>query len=108
MSNKLILRQTEALTHAYRVLETIVMRTKQGCVFTIEVGENLLGNQGSAFGGKVTLQGNPARHIGFCEASSIQDVICAAEGLIAGAAVDPASMASPPKPHIKAAARVST
>lgn len=81
MANTIKLNQTEGLAQAYRIVENLVLRTNQGKVFTIEVGETLLGS-GSAFGGKVTQQGNPPVHIGFCEAASAQEIVQAAERLI--------------------------
>ena len=107
MTNEIKLQDTAGLTHAYRIIDTLVLRTNNGGVFTIEVGETLLGNQQSAFGGKVTRQANPPMHLGFCEAASPQQVVQAAEELIANAPVEQASSGSAPKPHIKTGDRIS-
>jgi hypothetical protein len=107
MTGRIELRDTAGLTQAYRIVDTLVLRTSKGNVFTIEVGETLLGKQQSAFGGKVTLQANPPMHIGFCEAASSQEVVQAAEELIANASVEQAASSRIPKPHIAAADRLS-
>lgn len=107
MTNKIELRRTEELTHAYRIVETLVLRKNAGSVFTIEVGETLLGKQTAPFGGKVTLQVNPPRHIGFCEAASVREVVQAAESLIANTSIEQASSAVLPKPHFQPTSRVN-
>ena len=106
--NKTQLRQTAEFTHAYRIVDTLVLRTMQGDVFKIEVGESLLENQNPAFGSRVTLQVDPPIHIGFCQAGSFQEVLSAAEDLVTNAPVEQALRAPIPKPHFRPAARVST
>ncbi len=107
--NKTQLRRTTEFTHAYRIVDTLVLRTMKGDVFTIEVGESLLENQDSAFGGKVTCQADLPIHIGFCEAGSPQEVLTAAEDLVAKASVEQATRGPIPKPHFSpAAAQVSS
>jgi len=105
--NKIELRDTAGLSHAYQIAETLILRTNEGSVYSIEVGETLLGSAQSAFGGKVTLQANPPISIGFCEGASAQEVIQAAEGLIANTPIEQKSSGPIPKPHIKAGSRVN-
>ncbi len=106
--NKTQLSRTKEITHAYRIIDSLVLRTTKGDIFTIEVGESLLENQATTYGGKVTCQADLPIHIGFCEAGSPQEVITAAEDLVAKASVEQATRGPIPKPHFSPAAKVSS
>ncbi len=93
----------EELTVAHRIIETLVMRSKSGAVFTIAVGENLLHDTGATYGAKITQLGNPEIHLGICEGPSIEKVCDAAQKVIARAIHSGATRPNLPRPHLKPA-----
>ena len=60
MSVEMLPAISTQLANAYRITETLVLRTKQGAVYTIEIGEPLLAE--GTIGAKVTLLTNPPTH----------------------------------------------
>lgn len=73
------------LANAYSILETTVYRTKQGTVFTIEIGESLLEESTGNFGAKVTSLDKFPVHLGTCEGNAIETVRESAQQIIAQA-----------------------
>ena len=55
------------LANAHRIIETVVVRSQAGAIYTISVGESLLPDAPNILGAKVTLLGNMDKHIGICE-----------------------------------------
>ncbi len=99
--------RTNGLVQAYRIVESVVIRNDQGSVYSIEIGETLLDNQQSSFGGKVTLEAKTAQIVGFCTADSVQGIVDQAQDLIASAAIQsPEIMSSQQrqKPNLRASA----
>ena len=90
-----------ALAAAHRIIDTIVVRSHAGAIYTIQVGESILDESQAKFGAKVTLVGNPDTHLGVCASASLQEVLAASQNLIAQslAADNPRSVV--PKPHIR-------
>lgn len=70
---------------AHRIVETIVMRSRAGDVFTIEVGTPLTPKTGPAFGAKITQISPEARHLGVCLAPTLEEVFEIAQRYIAEA-----------------------
>ena len=112
MSVKILSSLTSKLANAHKIVETIVLRTNEGAVLTIEIGESVLSGTGNAIGAKITLLTNPPTHIGICEGETIEQVSIAAQELVANAILSGKVTATPqssiPKPHISSGARVST
>lgn len=75
------------LDGAYRILETLVLRTKGGQVFTIEAGESLF-NASHPFGAKVTLASENNEHIGVCQGATMEHVVSAAQQMVSRAISD--------------------
>ena len=97
------------LKDVHRVLETIVMRTNQDEVYTIDVGQSLLPDRSATIGAKVTrLTEKGLTTIGQCEGPNVVAVLDAAQQLIAKAIVGVPKDAVPnpvPKPHLAADSR---
>jgi hypothetical protein len=91
----------DELTVAHRIIETFVMRSKSGAVFTIAVGENLLPESGATYGAKITQWGEPETHLGICEGPSLEKVCDAAQKVIARAIQSGAARPTLPRPHLK-------
>ncbi len=109
MSVKILSSLTSKLANAHTIVETIVLRTTEGAVFTIEIGVSLIPGAGSSLGAKVTLMTNPPTHIGDCEGETIEQVGMAAQELVANAIISGTATAphsSIPKPHISSPPRV--
>ncbi len=81
MSFDLLPALSSEIDNAHRIVETLVLRSNSGTVFTIEIGESLTGT--SSLGAKVTQVSNPAKHLGVCLGETIEQVSIAAQGLIA-------------------------
>lgn len=95
------------LLYASRIVEKLVLRTKDGSVFSIDIGENALQFAKMAYGAKVTLLTNPPKHIGICEGASVEAVSLEAQKLVAGAIGESATTDSIPKPHFPQSMRSS-
>ena len=111
MSVKILSSLTSKLANAHTIVETIVLRTTEGAVFTIEIGASLLSGAGSSLGATVTLITNPQTHIGHCEGETIEQVSMAAQELVANAILSGTATAphsSIPKPHISTDSKVPT
>lgn len=87
------------LANAHRIVETIVLRSHVGTIYTISVGESLLSEKSNALGAKVTLLGDVDTHIGICDGASMDEVLNAAQELIAASIKSGASQTAVPKPH---------
>jgi len=103
MSLKILSSLSARLSDVYQIIETLVFRTNEGAIFTVEIGESALSENGNTLGAKVTLKTNPETHIGVCEGKTIEQVSTAAqqlisEAILSGRAVAPQSTI--PKPHI--------
>ncbi|HTN77484.1 MAG TPA: hypothetical protein VL096_19630 [Pirellulaceae bacterium] len=59
---------------AHRIVETIVLRSRGGEVFTVEIGTALQPKTGPAYGAKVTQVSPAPGHIAVCLAPSIDEV----------------------------------
>ena len=91
---------------AHRIVETVVLRSKAGAVFTVEIGESISPVEGPTFGGKVTRLGETPMHLGICEGQSVAYVFDAAQQLVMRAIAGSTEPAIP-KPHVKIEDRVS-
>jgi len=103
MSLKILSSLSASLSNVYQILETIVFRTNEGAIFTVEIGESAMTSEGNTLGAKVTLKTIPEMHIGICEGKTIEQVSTAAQELISSAILSGkaiAPQASIPKPHI--------
>lgn len=99
------------LSNAHQILETVVLRTNEGAVFTIEIGNSVLPCETNSIEAKVTLMTNPQTHIGICEGDTVEQVSTAAQELIANAissGMAAASQPAIPKPHLSGAPKVRT
>ena len=108
MSIEILSSLSAKLVNAYQILETIVLRTNEGSVYTIEIGKSILT---SSIGAKVTLM-NPHVHIGTCEGDTIKQVRTAAQELVANAisagvaSAAQSGQSAVPKPHISGSPKV--
>ncbi len=100
MSLNIIESLESELSIAHRIVETVVLRSKSGTVFTVEIGESISPVEGPAFGGKVTRIGEMPMHLGICEGQSVGDVFSAAQQLVARSIAGSPESAVP-KPHVK-------
>jgi hypothetical protein len=83
------------LDGAYRVLETLVLRTKGGQVFTIEAGESLF-NASHPFAAKVTLASENNDHIGISQGATLEHVLSAAQQMVSRAISESELRFTPP------------
>ncbi len=88
------------LSDAFELVKTVVLRTKRGSVYTIEIGESLF-NATHSHGAKVTRVGAPNTHIGVCHGASVSDVAGLAQNLVAQAIASEEVAAAPLKPHFQ-------
>ena len=100
MSLNIIESLASELSIAHRIVETVVLRSKSGTIFTVEIGESISSLKGPAFGGKVTRIGEVPMHLGICEGQSVGDVFAAAQQLVARS-IASSSESAVPKPHVK-------
>ena len=110
MSLKILSSLSEKLSNVYQILETIVFRTNEGAIFTVEIGESAIKHEGNTLGAKVTLKATPEVHIGTCEGKTIEQVSLAAQELISAAILSDNAAAphsSIPKPHINFESKVN-
>ncbi len=70
---------------AHRIVETIVLRSRAGEVFTVEIGTALSPKTGPAFGAKVTQVSPESKHLAVCLAPTIEEVFEIAQRHIAEA-----------------------
>jgi hypothetical protein len=75
------------LDGAYRLVQTLILRSKSEYVFTIEVGESLFCGS-HPYGAKVTLLGERNRHLGVCQGATVDQVINASQKLVSQAISD--------------------
>ena len=115
MSITILPSLSSKLEGAHQILETVVLRTNEGAVFTISIGKSVFSDEGvtegKSFGAKVTLMTKPEAHIGICEGETIEQVSTAAQELIASALLSgkvAASQSVIPRPHISTAPKVHT
>ncbi len=109
MSIKILSSLSAKLSNAHQILETVVLRTNEGAVFMISIGESILSDEGKSMGAKVTLMTNPETHIGICEGENLEQVSIAAQELIANAISSgkaAVSQSAIPKPHISSSSKV--
>lgn len=85
MSLKLSESLARQVVVAHRIVETVVLRSRAGEVFTIEVGTPLSPKTGPAYGAKVTQVTPVNRHLGVCLAPTIEEVFELAQRRIAEA-----------------------
>jgi hypothetical protein len=90
------------LDGAYRIVQTLVLRSKRGDVYTIDVGESLFGAT-HPFGAKITLAGKTNEHVGVCHGTSLEQVINAAQQTVAQAICE-GELRFIPAPHRRHAA----
>jgi hypothetical protein len=64
----------QQLVIAHRIVETIVLRSRTGEVYTVEIGTPLSPKTGPAFGAKVTQVSPEQRHIAVCLAPTLEEV----------------------------------
>jgi hypothetical protein len=64
----------QQLVIAHRIVETVVVRSRAGEVFTIEIGTPLSPKTGPAYGAKVTQVSPQQRHIAVCLGSTMAEV----------------------------------
>ncbi len=100
MSLNIIESLESELSIAHRIVETVVLRSKSGTVFTVEIGESISSVKGPAYGGKVTRIGEVPMHLGVCEGQSVGDVFSVAQQLVARSIAGSPESAVP-KPHVK-------
>ncbi len=72
------------LEDALRLVDTLILRTKSGQVYTIEIGETLFTGS-HAYGAMVTMTGEISRHIGVCHGSTLEQVVIAAQQMVSDA-----------------------
>jgi len=75
------------LDGAYRLVQTLVLRSKSDYVFTVEVGESLFCGS-HPYGAKITLAGERNRHLGVCHGATVEQVILAAQKVVSQAISD--------------------
>jgi hypothetical protein len=75
------------LEGAYRLTQTLVLRSKSDYVFTIEVGESLFCGS-HPYGAKVTLLGERTRHLGVCQGATADQVVNSAQQMVSQAISD--------------------
>lgn len=74
MSLKLHDSLAKQLVIAHRIVETVVLRSRAGQVFTVEIGTALQPKTGPAYGAKVTQVSPTQAHIAVCLAPTIEEV----------------------------------
>jgi hypothetical protein len=79
---------------AHRIVESVVLRSRAGAVFTVEIGAPLSPKTGPAFGAKVTQVSPEHKHVAVCLAPTMAEVFDLAQRHIADA-IDEASAATP-------------
>ncbi len=94
------------LNIAHRIVETIVLRSKSGAVYTVEIGESLSPSEESPFGAKATKLGETPIHLGICEGLSVDEVFGAAQQLVVRS-IAGRTESIIPKPHVNIQDRVS-
>ena len=67
---------------AFRIVEQLVMRSKDGNVYTVEVGECLISEGAKQFGGKVQKESSDGPAVQFCMGASVQEIVDQAVQLI--------------------------
>ena len=75
------------LEDAHRLVDTLILRTKSGQVYTIEIGETLFTGS-HAYAAMVTMAGEISRHIGLCHGATIEQVVTAAQQMVSDAICD--------------------
>jgi hypothetical protein len=85
MSLKLHESLANQVVVAHRIVETIVLRSRAGEVFTVEIGTPLSPKTGPAFGAKVTQISPVQQHLAVCLAPTMEEVFEAAQRHIAEA-----------------------
>ena len=118
MSIEILSSLKQDLAGAYRVLETVVIQTTQGTVFTIDIGQSMLAESDSKLSAKITqVISIPSSHIGVCDGGTVDEVLNAAQKLIVESLRSPASRneaqqerekPAVPKPHFAPGAGVRT
>lgn len=94
------------LEGAYRIVQTLVLRSKRGQVYTIDVGESLF-NATHPVGAKVTLAGETNEHVGICQGATLEQVMNAAQQMVAHA-ISESELHFVPAPHHRRAATLTT
>lgn len=90
---------------AHRIVETIVLRTRSGDVFTVEIGTPLSPKTGPAYGAKVTQLTPVNKHVAVCLAPSIDEVFDLAQQHIADAIEESVGAESLRQPSVSDATR---
>lgn len=88
------------LEGAFKLTETTILRTKDGEVYSIELGESLLAGS-LPHVAQVTKVAPKLQHIGMCQGSTQEQVFNTAQNLVSRAVDDHAAQmaAAVPKPH---------
>lgn len=84
-------RLASHLNGAYRIVETVVLRSKEGEVFAIEVGNSLLTGS-HTHTARVTQLVPRSLHLGFCQGYSVEEVLTSAQHLVADWMAEQASL----------------
>lgn len=92
MSLKLHESLAQHLVIAHRIVETIVLRSRRGEVFTVEIGTALQPKTGPAYGAKVTQVSPNQQHVAVCLAPTMEEVFELAQQHIAEALEEVASI----------------
>jgi hypothetical protein len=74
MSLKLNESLARQIVVAHRIVETVVLRSRAGEVFTVEIGTPLSPKTGPAFGAKVTQVSPVTKHVAICWGATIEEV----------------------------------
>lgn len=89
---------SQKLAVAQRLSDTLVFRTKDGLVFSIEVGESILSDSINQVGAKVSQIAPIQKHIGIVQGEqNIGEVLDEAQKMILMAIEERSAM---PKPHL--------
>lgn len=91
MSLKLQEALSSQMVIAHRIVETIVLRSRAGEVYTVEIGTALQPKTGPAYGAKVTQVSPTTAHVAVCLAPTIEEVFALAQEHIADALAEHAA-----------------
>lgn len=103
MTWKLNRELAEQLTLAHRLVETIVLRTHAGTIFSIEIGESISSRLGPRFGAKITRIGPVRRVLAILTGNSQGDLFEQAQEFIRDSLEQPAHQH---RPHLARTQRV--
>ena len=93
---------------AHRIVETVVIRSRAGAVYTISIGESILSGSPNALGAKVTLLDGAETHLEICEGATTEEVLESAQQIILKSIESGRPQTAVPKPHAATAAKRAT